>query len=70
MKEKRSVLATATMLHVIEEVEPCNPTHYQHQLLGALKTTKEEVNECYQLIVELLNICFNTSEKKNPQKSK
>ncbi|KAM7531357.1 hypothetical protein LguiB_034767 [Lonicera macranthoides] len=37
-----SVLATATMLHVIEEAEPSNPTDYQHQLLGALKITKEE----------------------------
>ncbi|KAM7479155.1 hypothetical protein LguiA_027368 [Lonicera macranthoides] len=66
-----SVLATATMLHVIEEVEPCNPTDYQHQLLGALKITKEEVNECYQLMVEpSSNTCFSASEKKNPHKRK
>lgn len=47
-----SVLATATMLHVIDQVETSNPIDYQNQLLGVLKTTKEKVKECYELIVE------------------
>ncbi|KAL2939338.1 Cyclin-D3-1 [Bienertia sinuspersici] len=47
-----SVLATATMMHVIDQIEPSNPLDYQNQLLGVLNFNKEKVNECYQLIVE------------------
>nr|WEV03859.1 D-type cyclin CYCD3;3 [Paeonia suffruticosa] len=64
-----SVLATATMLHVIDQVETCNPIEYQKQLLGVLKISKEEVNECYQLILELLsNTCVYVQN--NPRKRK
>lgn len=47
-----SVLAAATMMDVIEQIEPCNPLDYQNQLLGVLNITKENVKDCYQLIVE------------------
>ncbi|CAO2814859.1 unnamed protein product [Amaranthus hypochondriacus] len=47
-----SVLATATMMHVIDQIEPSNPLDYQNQLLGVLNITKVKVNECYKLIVE------------------
>ncbi|OVA02067.1 Cyclin [Macleaya cordata] len=47
-----SVLAAATMLNVINHVEPCNPIEYQNQLMGVLKISKEKVDECYQLILE------------------
>lgn len=50
-----SVLATATMLHVIHQVEPNNAIDYQNQLLGVLKISKEKVNDCYELISELLS---------------
>ncbi|KAK9286253.1 hypothetical protein L1049_014640 [Liquidambar formosana] len=63
-----SVLATATMLHVIQQVEPCNPIDYQNQLLGVLKISKEEVNECYQLILEISNTCV--FGQNNPHKRK
>lgn len=63
-----SVLATATMLHVIHQVEPFNPTEYENQLLSVLKTTKEKVDDCYQLILELSNACLNG--QKNPHKRK
>ncbi|XVF67526.1 hypothetical protein PTKIN_Ptkin10aG0128400 [Pterospermum kingtungense] len=36
-----SVLATATMMHVIDQVEPFNPIDYQNQLLSVLKISKE-----------------------------
>ncbi|KAL3611645.1 hypothetical protein D5086_002665 [Populus alba] len=48
-----SVLATATMMHVIDQVETFNPINYQNQLLEVLKITKEKVNGCYGLILEL-----------------
>ncbi|XP_048231201.1 cyclin-D3-1 [Ricinus communis] len=48
-----SVLATATMMYVIDQVEPFNPVDYQNQLLGVLKLSKEKVNDCYELILEL-----------------
>ncbi|KAM0060987.1 putative cyclin domain-containing protein [Helianthus debilis subsp. tardiflorus] len=50
---KPSVLATATMLHVVDEFDPPNCIDYKSQLLDLLKTTKDDINECYELIVEL-----------------
>lgn len=35
-----SVLATATMMRVIDSVEPCNAVEYQTQLLSVLKLSK------------------------------
>lgn len=35
-----SALATATMMRVIDEVEPLNTMEYQKQLLGVLKICK------------------------------
>lgn len=49
---KPSVLATAAMLHVVDEVDPPNSIDYKSQLLDLLKTTKN-VNECYKLVMEL-----------------
>ncbi|XP_077211616.1 cyclin-D3-1-like [Tasmannia lanceolata] len=48
-----SVFAAATMLHVINQLEPCNPLDYENQLMRALKINKEEVEGCFQLILEL-----------------
>ncbi|KAK9667125.1 hypothetical protein RND81_14G234800 [Saponaria officinalis] len=47
-----SVLASATMMHVIDQIEASNPLEYQTQLLSVLNISKEEVKECYELIVE------------------
>jgi len=63
-----SVLATATMMHVIDQVEPCNPSEYQNQLLGILKISEEKVNACYNLILELSN-AYNCVHN-NPLKRK
>jgi cyclin D3 len=35
-----SILATATMLCVIEDIEPYNPLEYQNQLMNVLKVSK------------------------------
>ncbi|KAF6175357.1 hypothetical protein GIB67_009051 [Kingdonia uniflora] len=49
-----SVLATATMLHVIDQVELANPIEYQNQLMGVLKISQDTVDDCYQLILEVI----------------
>lgn len=61
-----SVLATATMLHVIQQVvEPCNYIDYQNQLLCVLNLTWEKVNDCYQLVLELIsNTSYNLQRNK------
>ncbi|XP_052191764.1 cyclin-D3-1 [Diospyros lotus] len=66
-----SVLATATMLHGIHQVEPGNSIQYQNQLLSVLKLNREKVNDCYQLILELSSTssCFY-KEQSNPHKRK
>ncbi|KAF7811018.1 cyclin-D3-1 [Senna tora] len=49
-----SVLATAIMLHVIEQMEHNDHgTEYKKQLLSLLKISKEKVEECYEGIVEV-----------------
>ncbi|KAK8483540.1 hypothetical protein V6N13_052625 [Hibiscus sabdariffa] len=49
-----SILAAATMLHVIKDVEPCHYLEYQKQLIGVLKTCEDKLNACYELISESL----------------
>ncbi|KAK8653017.1 hypothetical protein V6N13_127038 [Hibiscus sabdariffa] len=49
-----SIIAAATMVHVIKEIEPCHYLEYQKQLIGVLKTCEDKVNACYKLILELL----------------
>ncbi|XP_057974195.1 cyclin-D3-1-like [Malania oleifera] len=48
-----SVIAMATMLQVINSVEPCVGVEYQNQLLGILRIDKDKVDDCRQLILEL-----------------
>nr|BAH15074.1 cyclin D3 [Ipomoea batatas]GMD02666.1 cyclin-D3-1-like [Ipomoea batatas] len=60
-----SVLATATMLHVIHQLEPSNAVDYQNQLLGVLKISKEKVNDCYELIKELSSTASNKRSYSN-----
>ncbi|KAI8549970.1 hypothetical protein RHMOL_Rhmol06G0067100 [Rhododendron molle] len=47
-----SVLATATMLHVINGVAPSVAVECQNQLLGTLGIDKDKVEDCYKLILE------------------
>ncbi|KAL8540387.1 hypothetical protein ACS0TY_001843 [Phlomoides rotata] len=48
-----SVLAAATMLHIINQVEPSNAIEYENQILGALKINKEEVDECCEQLSDV-----------------
>ncbi|KAL1827211.1 hypothetical protein ACET3Z_005623 [Daucus carota] len=57
-----SVVATAIMCLVIKEVDVNNALEYQNQLLGILKISKERVNECCNLITELLGDCDDDRE--------
>lgn len=59
-----SVLATSTMLHIIHQVEPFNAIEYENELLGVLKTTKEQINECYGVIVNISNTCWTKNYHK------
>ncbi|KAA8528496.1 hypothetical protein F0562_035851 [Nyssa sinensis] len=47
-----SVIATATMLHIINSEEPCIEVEYQNQLLGILGIDKDKVEDCCKLIKE------------------
>ncbi|KAK8551993.1 hypothetical protein V6N13_120427 [Hibiscus sabdariffa] len=47
-----SVMATATMLHAVDCVEPNLRVEYQNQLLGILGIAKDKVDECCKLIIE------------------
>ncbi|KAF3435452.1 hypothetical protein FNV43_RR22541 [Rhamnella rubrinervis] len=65
-----SVLATATMMRVIDHVEPCNAMEYQNQLLGVLKISKEKVEDCCSLIVEYSSTACNYANNSMSQKRK
>ncbi|GAU24284.1 hypothetical protein TSUD_48720 [Trifolium subterraneum] len=55
-----SVLATATMLHVIDQIEQSDDgVDYKNQLLNVLKISKEKVDECYNLILQVTNANYN-----------
>ncbi|XP_028798336.1 cyclin-D3-1-like [Neltuma alba] len=58
-----SVLATATMLRVIEQIQHNDAAEYKKQLLDVLKINKEKVEECYKAILE-------ASDNKNRKKRK
>ncbi|XP_055805562.1 cyclin-D3-3-like [Solanum dulcamara] len=51
-----SIIATATMCYVINEIKPCNAVDYLDQLMGVLKVTKDSIDKCYDLILELMGI--------------
>ncbi|GLT58887.1 hypothetical protein SLA2020_317470 [Shorea laevis] len=47
-----SVMATATMLHVLDCVEPNLRLEYQNQVLGIHRIDKDKVDDCFNLITE------------------
>lgn len=59
-----SVMATATMLHFIDQVDFFNSVDYQNQLLDVLKTTKEKVKECHEMIMEASHPCAINPKKR------
>ncbi|XP_073290762.1 cyclin-D3-2-like isoform X1 [Primulina huaijiensis] len=65
-----SVLATATMLQVIHRFEPCDDSiDHEKQLLLVLKTRKEQVDDCYNLISHLLHSKNIPPKRKSSQVS-
>ncbi|KAE8668122.1 Cyclin-D3-1 [Hibiscus syriacus] len=48
-----SVLATATMMHVIDQVETFNSVDCRSQLPGVLEMSKDKVNDCYKLVLDV-----------------
>ncbi|CAG7885076.1 unnamed protein product [Brassica rapa] len=48
-----SVVAAATMMRIIDPVETFDPLSHQTNLLGVLNITKEKVEACYNLILQL-----------------
>ncbi|GMN35076.1 hypothetical protein TIFTF001_005064 [Ficus carica] len=59
-----SIVATATMLHVVDSIEPCLQVEYQNQLLGILGVDKDKAEECCKLISELASSCIGQSKYK------
>ncbi|KAL6507434.1 hypothetical protein OROGR_023629 [Orobanche gracilis] len=50
-----SVVAAAVMKYVVEVIESCDALEYQNQLMGALRTSKEKIDGCYKLILEVID---------------
>ncbi|KAK6923081.1 Cyclin, C-terminal domain [Dillenia turbinata] len=63
-----SVLASATILHVIKVVEPYNHVEYQNQLMDILDVNKDEADECYKFILELLGGSGSTENQSHKRK--
>ncbi|KAH0894652.1 hypothetical protein HID58_057081 [Brassica napus] len=67
-----SVVAAATMMRVIYQVEPFDPLSHQTKLLNVLNITKEKVEPCYNLILQDrigLQIETQTSRKRKSRDS-
>ncbi|KAI3451983.1 hypothetical protein Pfo_008648 [Paulownia fortunei] len=50
-----SVIAAATMIYVIREIETCDALEDQNQLMSVLRTSKEKIDDCHKLIVEAMD---------------
>ncbi|KAL8528731.1 hypothetical protein ACS0TY_006256 [Phlomoides rotata] len=50
-----SVIAAATMKYAIQEIEPFDALEYQDQLMSALRTSKENIDDCHKLIADAMN---------------
>ncbi|KAK6796776.1 hypothetical protein RDI58_004477 [Solanum bulbocastanum] len=51
-----SVIAIATLFYVINEIEPCNAIDYLNQLMAVHEVRKDSIDECHDLILELMGI--------------
>ncbi|CAN4095355.1 unnamed protein product [Withania somnifera] len=61
-----SAMAAATMLHIIDSLEPCIGEEYQGQLFGILGIVKDNVTDCYKKLVREVasNIDLNSNKRK------
>ncbi|KAK4710332.1 hypothetical protein R3W88_004845 [Solanum pinnatisectum] len=51
-----SVIATATLFYVINQIESSNAVDYLNQLMTVLKVRKDSIDECHDLILELMGM--------------
>lgn len=65
-----SVIATATMLHIFNSVEPCLGVEYREQLLGILGIDKEKVEDCYRLMMVVASAAAAYFQSSNNNKRK
>lgn len=49
-----SVITAAALMFVSKDFKPCEWMHYQNQLMDALRTSNDKVNECHKLILKLM----------------
>lgn len=64
-----SVLATATILHVINTTDPCSETEYQNQLLNTLKIDKDQLDDCVKMISDSTGGFFEDKSNKRKLRS-
>ncbi|KAL2552066.1 Cyclin-D3-2 [Forsythia ovata] len=50
-----SVVAAATMIYVIRDIEPCDAKEFQNQLMSVLRNSKEMIDDCHELILDLMD---------------
>ncbi|GER37490.1 cyclin D [Striga asiatica] len=50
-----SVIACASMIHVIRDIETDDYLDYENQIINVLETCKEKIDSCLKLIMELLD---------------
>ncbi|KAL2528546.1 Cyclin-D3-3 [Forsythia ovata] len=50
-----SVVAAATMIYVIRDIEPCDAKEFQNQLMSVLRISKERIDDCHELILDLMD---------------
>ncbi|KAL0350718.1 UNVERIFIED_CONTAM: Cyclin-D3-3 [Sesamum radiatum] len=65
-----SVIAAATMIYVIREIENCDAVEYQNQLMSVLRTSKRLlISNCHKLIVEAMDDLSRNSCHKRKHES-
>ncbi|PHT68725.1 hypothetical protein T459_28212 [Capsicum annuum] len=58
-----SVITTIAISFVVNEIESYNATEYQNQLMSVLKVGKDNLDECHDLILELIGTYATSSAK-------
>ncbi|XP_073125367.1 cyclin-D3-2-like [Henckelia pumila] len=55
MRYPPSVIASAIMLNVIREIQPCKVLEFHNQFTSLFKLNKEKLDECHELVKEILD---------------
>ncbi|KAL8044550.1 hypothetical protein ABFX02_08G052200 [Erythranthe guttata] len=64
-----SVIAAATMIYVIRELQTCDALEYQDQLMNVLRASKEKVEDCHKLITDVMDNLSRRSCNKRKHES-